>query len=53
MHQTPSSTGLDGYVRAKGRTLRIWNDGLTGANNFPLNKDIVVEYFPRAPAASQ
>ncbi|MBM9504312.1 family 20 glycosylhydrolase [Actinacidiphila acididurans] len=36
---------VDAYVRSKGRTLRIWNDGLTGANTIPLNKDIVVEHW--------
>ncbi|MEV6012348.1 family 20 glycosylhydrolase, partial [Streptomyces sp. NPDC051976] len=44
---------VDTYVRSKGRTLRIWNDGLTGANTVPLNKDIVVEYWSRAAVASQ
>ncbi|SEO05683.1 family 20 glycosylhydrolase [Actinacidiphila rubida] len=36
---------VDAYVRSKGRTLRIWNDGLTGANTIPLNKDIVIEHW--------
>jgi len=36
---------VDAYVRSKGRTLRIWNDGLTGANTVPLNKDIVIEHW--------
>ncbi|WP_051951858.1 beta-N-acetylhexosaminidase [Actinacidiphila yeochonensis] len=36
---------VDDYVRSKGRTLRIWNDGLTGANTVPLNKDIVIEHW--------
>ena len=35
----------DAYIRSKGRTLRIWNDGLTRANTIPLNKDITVEYW--------
>ncbi|WP_329139876.1 family 20 glycosylhydrolase [Streptomyces sp. NBC_01476] len=36
---------VDTYVRSKGRTLRIWNDGLTGANTVPLNKGIVIEHW--------
>ncbi len=36
---------VDGYVRAHGQTLRIWNDGLTGDNTVPLNKDVVVEHW--------
>ena len=36
---------IDGYVRSKGRTLRIWNDGLTGDNTIALNKDIVIEHW--------
>jgi hexosaminidase len=36
---------VDAYVRSKGRTLRIWNDGLTGANTIALAKDIVIEHW--------
>jgi hexosaminidase len=36
---------VDAYVRARGRTLRIWNDGLTGDNTVPLNQDVTVEYW--------
>jgi len=36
---------VDAYVRSKGKTLRIWNDGLTGANTIPLNEDVTVEYW--------
>jgi hexosaminidase len=36
---------VDAYVRAKGKTLRIWNDGLTGANTIALNKDIIIEHW--------
>lgn len=36
---------VDAYVRSKGKTLRIWNDGLTGDNTVPLNKDVVVEHW--------
>ena len=36
---------IDAYVRSKGKTLRIWNDGLTGANTVALNKDIVIEHW--------
>ncbi|MBP0457320.1 family 20 glycosylhydrolase [Streptomyces montanisoli] len=44
---------VDAYVRSKGRTLRIWNDGLTGENTVPLNKDVVVEHWLPEPVTSQ
>jgi hexosaminidase len=44
---------VDDYVRSKGRTLRIWNDGLTGGNTIPLNKDIVIEHWLPEPVTSQ
>lgn len=44
---------VDAYVRSKGRTLRIWNDGLTGENTVPLNKDIVIEHWLPEPVTSQ
>ena len=49
-----SSTGSTRYVRSKGRTLRIWNDGLTGENTVPLNKDVVIEHWlPEKVTAQQ
>ncbi|MFF9346059.1 family 20 glycosylhydrolase [Streptomyces sp. NPDC014734] len=37
---------VDGHVRADGRSLRIWNDGLSGRNGVvPLNPDITVEHW--------
>jgi hexosaminidase len=33
---------MDRVVRARGRTLRIWHDGLSGSG---LNKDVVVEWW--------
>ena len=33
---------IDGFVRSKGRTLRMWNDGIHSAS---VNADIVVEYW--------
>ncbi|GGP87749.1 lacto-N-biosidase [Streptosporangium pseudovulgare] len=36
---------IDDYVKAKGKTLRIWNDGITTAAKVPLNTDIVVEHW--------
>ncbi|MGW4046277.1 family 20 glycosylhydrolase [Streptomyces sp. NPDC004721] len=36
---------VDAHVRAKGKTLRIWNDGITSAATVPLNPDIVVEHW--------
>ncbi|MFI6345949.1 family 20 glycosylhydrolase [Streptomyces sp. NPDC050560] len=44
---------VDDYVRSKGRTLRIWNDGLTGENTVPLHKDIVVEHWLPEPVTAQ
>jgi hexosaminidase len=44
---------VDAYVRSKGRTLRIWNDGLTGDNTIALNKDIVVEHWLPEKVTSQ
>lgn len=44
---------VDAYVRSKGRTLRIWNDGLTGENTVPLNKDVIVEHWLPEPVTSQ
>ncbi|MFJ5719390.1 family 20 glycosylhydrolase [Streptomyces sp. NPDC093149] len=37
---------VDEHVKAKGRSLRIWNDGLAGRNGVvPLNRDITVEHW--------
>jgi hexosaminidase len=36
---------VDQIVRAHGKTLRVWNDGLPGANVVKLNPDIVVEWW--------
>lgn len=36
---------IDSVARAAGRTLHIWNDGLTGGSLVPLNSDIEVEYW--------
>ncbi|MER5616793.1 family 20 glycosylhydrolase [Streptomyces sp. NPDC002215] len=37
---------VDEHVRADGRSLRIWNDGLAGRNGVvPLNRDITVEHW--------
>lgn len=44
---------VDAYVRSKGMTLRIWNDGLTGVNTVPLNKDVVVEHWIRENVTPQ
>ncbi|MFK4799827.1 family 20 glycosylhydrolase [Streptomyces sp. MPA0124] len=34
------------HVRAEGRTLRIWNDGLLGRNTVvPLDRDVAVEHW--------
>lgn len=36
---------IDEYVKAKGKQLRIWNDGIVSTKNVSLNKDIVIEYW--------
>ena len=36
---------IDKYVMAKGKQLRIWNDGIVNTKNVSLNKDIVIEYW--------
>lgn len=33
------------YAASKGVKLRIWNDGLTGANTVPVDKDTTVEHW--------
>ncbi|MET7686804.1 family 20 glycosylhydrolase [Streptomyces sp. NPDC005483] len=33
------------YAAGKGVRLRIWNDGLTGANTVPVDKDTTVEHW--------
>lgn len=55
-HYGPASTAkdayygfinwVDGLVRASGKTLRIWNDGIgAGDGTVPLDKDIAVDYW--------
>jgi hexosaminidase len=65
----PRATGADAYlafvnwidrlVRARGRTLRVWHDGLSGGRAVRLRRDVVVEWWsdhagptPRALLAS-
>ncbi|MGH3098022.1 MAG: family 20 glycosylhydrolase [Streptosporangiales bacterium] len=36
---------VDTYVRGKGMTLRMWNDGIPTGNTVDLNSDIVVEHW--------
>lgn len=36
---------VNAHVKAKGKVLRIWNDGLAGENTIPLDPDIVVEHW--------
>ncbi|MEV5550699.1 family 20 glycosylhydrolase [Streptomyces sp. NPDC052309] len=36
---------INAYVKAKDKTLRIWNDGTTTAGTVPLDRDIVVEHW--------
>ncbi|MEV6282300.1 family 20 glycosylhydrolase [Kribbella sp. NPDC051770] len=36
---------VNAHVKAKGKTLRIWNDGITDAATVPLDRDIVVEHW--------
>ncbi|MFF3374824.1 family 20 glycosylhydrolase [Streptomyces sp. NPDC002680] len=36
---------VQAYVAAKGKKLRIWNDGLTGANTVPVTAGTTVEHW--------
>jgi hexosaminidase len=36
---------INAYVKTKGKTLRIWNDGITSAATVPLDRDIIVEHW--------
>lgn len=36
---------IDGIVRAQGKTLRIWNDGVFGGRNVTLNPDVQIDYW--------
>nr|WP_300340270.1 family 20 glycosylhydrolase [Actinomyces sp.] len=36
---------INAYVKDKGKTLRIWNDGVIDTQAVTLDKDIVVEYW--------
>lgn len=36
---------INSYVKAKGKTLRIWNDGIVATHAVTLDKDIVVEHW--------
>jgi hexosaminidase len=36
---------IDAVVRAAGKTLRMWNDGIFGAHNVTLHSDIQIDYW--------
>ncbi|MZD09424.1 family 20 glycosylhydrolase [Streptomyces sp. SID5785] len=36
---------VEAYARSKGKRLRIWNDGLTGANTVPVTPGTTVEHW--------
>ncbi|MDD7384137.1 MAG: family 20 glycosylhydrolase [Actinomycetaceae bacterium] len=38
---------INEFVKSKGRTLRIWNDGLRETNVVHLDQDVVIEYWLR------
>jgi len=40
---------VDGIVKAHGKTLRMWNDGLEGGAAVTVNADIVVEHWTGRP----
>lgn len=42
---------INDYVKAKGKHLRIWNDGIVTTKNVTLDKDIIVEYWYSAAGA--
>jgi hexosaminidase len=37
--------GVDDLVRAAGKTLRMWDDGLSGGHNVTLHQDIQIDYW--------
>lgn len=39
---------VNAHVKATGKTLRIWNDGVPASSTIPLDKDIVVEHWYNA-----
>ncbi len=36
---------VNAYVKSKGKTLRMWNDGITSRATVPLDKDVVIEHW--------
>src|SRR5262245_1373985 len=36
---------VNAYVKSKGKTLRMWNDGITSRATVPLDTDIVIEHW--------
>ena len=36
---------VNAYVKSKGKTLRMWNDGITARATVPLDTDIVIEHW--------
>ncbi|MGH9137715.1 MAG: beta-N-acetylhexosaminidase, partial [Acidimicrobiales bacterium] len=36
---------VDDFVRARGKTLRVWNDGLSGGRTIVLDPDVIVEWW--------
>lgn len=36
---------INDYVKAKGKTLRIWNDGIVPTSKVTLDDDVIVEYW--------
>jgi hexosaminidase len=54
-HYGPEATAADAYhgfvnwvdalVRARGKTLRVWNDSVAGDGVVHVNKDVIVEYW--------
>ncbi|POH61071.1 hypothetical protein CVS28_00760 [Arthrobacter glacialis] len=39
---------VNAHVKAQGKKLRIWNDGVPASSTIPLDKDIVVEHWYNA-----
>jgi hexosaminidase len=44
---------VDGLVRAAGKTLRMWNDGIVGGRNVALRTDIQVDYWANNGATAE
>ncbi|WP_285445228.1 family 20 glycosylhydrolase [Winkia neuii] len=43
---------INDYVKAKGKKLRIWNDGIVETSEVTLDKDVIIDYWYKSNARS-